>query len=293
VNESKSESAEILILGDSVIASRFSHVDRLLYEQISWPKEGNRRIWNLAAVAHSSLDSYHKYRYLADKAFDLIVLYHGINETRANNVPPDVWRDDYGHYSWYQDINFFFGHAWLQKQLFVLPYFLRHVAINVDRKILHRGHYVPTHSPRDHWTEHGGSIKSARSLRNNLDRIIRLAQTKQEKVLLMTFAYYLPGNYTMEEFERNELGYVYSPMRKAVEIWGTAEHVVRGIERHNEVIRDLASQHDVMFVDQERLLRGHQEYFVDICHLSTAGARRFAEQMLVEINTVDMASHDH
>jgi len=45
------ENAEILILGGSVLASEFSHVDRLLHERISWPKDGGREIWNLAAPA--------------------------------------------------------------------------------------------------------------------------------------------------------------------------------------------------------------------------------------------------
>jgi hypothetical protein len=50
------------------------------------------RVYNFAQTAHSSLDSLTKYRYALDRGyrFDYVIFYHGINEVRANNVPPRI-----------------------------------------------------------------------------------------------------------------------------------------------------------------------------------------------------------
>ena len=55
----------------------------------------------LGVPGHTSLDSYYKYRSLSAARFDLVFIYDGFNEVRANNAPPEVFRDDYSHYGYY------------------------------------------------------------------------------------------------------------------------------------------------------------------------------------------------
>src|SRR5215471_18848261 len=95
---------DILLLGGSVLNPNFGNIARVLEERIAYETKKPVRIYNLAKSAHSSADSYYKYRHLMDKHFDLVIFYHGINEVRANNVPPSVFKPDYSHYSWYKQI---------------------------------------------------------------------------------------------------------------------------------------------------------------------------------------------
>ena len=61
------------------------------------------RVFNLAAPAMTTLDSLKKYRLMGDydRHFDLVVIYHGINDVRMNNAPAKMFRDDYSHLAYY------------------------------------------------------------------------------------------------------------------------------------------------------------------------------------------------
>ena len=60
-----------------------------LREQLAYLGQRNVRIFNLAMPAHTSRDSWLKYAALRDARFDLVIFYHGINEARVNNAPPE------------------------------------------------------------------------------------------------------------------------------------------------------------------------------------------------------------
>ncbi|MBM4266291.1 MAG: hypothetical protein FJ144_06735 [Deltaproteobacteria bacterium] len=94
----------LLLLGASALHPEFGNVEARLRREL---EAGGKpvRIVNLAVPAQSSRDSYLKYRFLEDRRFDLVIVYHGINEVRANNVPPGLFRKDYSHYSWYERVN--------------------------------------------------------------------------------------------------------------------------------------------------------------------------------------------
>lgn len=107
-----------LLLGGSVLTKEWGSVQQHL-EEGSVPTLGKPlNILNLAASAHGTLDSYYKYIWLSSMRFDTVILYHGINETRANNVPKELFRKDYSHYAWYEEINFYFNHPLIRKTLF-------------------------------------------------------------------------------------------------------------------------------------------------------------------------------
>ena len=119
---------DILLLGGSVLVERTDF-----------------RVVNLSALAHTTRDSYLKLKSLGDPRFDVVVVYHGINEVRANNCPPDLYRSDYSHYEWYEMRNL--TDRYLHSMdLSVIPFsfdYLFHRA----RQVLLEPRYVPPHAP--------------------------------------------------------------------------------------------------------------------------------------------------
>lgn len=227
------------------------------------------RVFNLSGPALSSYDSLNKYsKLLADKKFDLVVFYHAINETRMNNCPRRIFRDDYSHGVWYRKLQVMER----QKVLipwFTLPYTIRYSFLTLlgSKKL---NCFVPRHRPNTSWIAEGGDIKTTRPFRSNLRGLIETAGRRGTPVLVMTFAWYVPEGYTLAGFEAKQLDY--DKHVSPIEIWGKPEHVVRGIRAHNGVIRELAGGYDnVIFLDAERAIPKSGEYFNDICHLSEKG----------------------
>ena len=182
---------DILMLGASVLHGAFTKVERYLSERLSSEMPGTVRIHNVSVPAHTTRDSYYKYRHLMDKRFELIVVYHGINEVRANNCPPSVYREDYSHYSWYRLVNAL--EAGTEQRRLVFPYTAEFLGKSLQEEMGLR-RYVPRHRPRGDWLEYGRHIKTPGAFRANLEGILRMAKTKGEPVLLMTFSYYIPAD---------------------------------------------------------------------------------------------------
>jgi hypothetical protein len=101
--------------------------------------------------------------------------------------------------------------------------------------------------------------------------------------MLMTFAYYIPANYTLEAFKARQLDYAGHTL--PVEMWGKPCYVASATDQHNDVIRELAAQNpDVLFVDQQRLLRHSGQNFTDCCHLTDTGCIQFVENILAAMD---------
>ena len=118
-----------------------------------------------------------------------------------------------------------------------------------------------------------------------LEAILELADTSGTPILLMTFAYHVPKDYTFQRFVDGKLDY--DPLDYAtdlpIELWGIPENVVAGLRAHNEVIREVAASYNkVILVDQERLLR-EGPLFIDICHLSVEGRTRFLDNIMTAV----------
>jgi hypothetical protein len=261
---------DILFLGGSVLNSGWGEVELALYEQLALNGRRNVRIFNLAMMAHTSRDSWLKYAALNDARFDLVIFYHGINDTRANNAPPEIFREDYAHYSWYEVVNALAPYH--GKALFALPYTLRYVVIRA-RQVLRANQYVPTHEPREEWLQYGSSPRSAASFKQNLGAILDLAARRGDQMLLMTFASYIPAD---PHWGEPTLG----PFRSPIRVWGRRENVLATLAIQNEVVRSLAAQQGVLFVDQASLMEGSARYFNDVCHLTVEGSLRFVENLL-------------
>jgi hypothetical protein len=270
---------DILLLGGSTLHGDWSQVARALPEQLAFQGHRNVRVYNLAVPAQTSRDSRLKYAALRGPRFDLVLVYDGINDARTNNAPPDVFRDDYGHYAWYETVNAlapYHGRA-----SFALPYTLRFLALGLRQAVLAR-RYVPPEAPREEWLQYGREPRSAGPFRRNLESILELAGRRGDPVLLTSFAIHAPETYSREAFDakRLEYGLHLSP----IEEWGRREDVVATVAVHNQIITDLAARHEgVRFVDQARLMEGDPAYWNDVCHLTVAGSIRFAENLVPAI----------
>lgn len=270
---------DILLLGGSVLNKHWGSVERSLKRKLRIEGHSNVRIFNLAIPAHTSRDSMLKYAALSKARFELVVFYHGINETRANNAPSEIFRRDYSHYSWYEVANSFASH---QGTLFALPYTIHYLLIRL-RQSLKKEEYVPTHSPRQDWVQYGSKPRSALSFEDNVSAIKDLAEQRGDQILLMTFAIYIPEDYSLEAFKAKRLDYDFDTAFPGtpIEIWGRPEHVSATVALQNKIVRRLAApRNGVLFVDQANLMKRSARYFGDPCHLTVAGSSLFVDNMI-------------
>lgn len=267
---------DVLMLGGSALNLRYGAVEHVLRERLTRETGKCVRIHNLAEPGHTSLDSFYKYKHLSGSHFDLVIVYHGINDVRANNCPASVFQPDYSHLSWYKLINDFERRSdarWL-----TFPYTIKFVALKAADRLGWLG-TLPTHRPDEDSVDFGCDVKSVASFRKNLGGIVNMARVRGEPVLLMTFAHYLPDGYSEDAFKARSLDYTTHLL--AVELWGKPECVVAGIAAHNAVVIELASGSDgTLFVDQERLMPDEGTYFNDVCHFTHEGGRRFVDNLL-------------
>jgi len=163
----------------------------------------------------------------------------------------------------------------------LLPYTLDYAWINFTG-IRAFGRYVPRNRPNHAWTRHGGEIRTAEPFRVNMLEIVDEARRRGETVLLMTFAWHQPDNYSLERFEAKQLDY--TEHRHATEIWGEPEHVGRALEAHNRVIRALPAAAHVLALDVEHAIPKRGEHFDDICHLTRSGERLWIDTMATAVS---------
>lgn len=268
---------DVLVLGASVMV--LGDIQELLQHGLEKKLGREVRIHNVAAKGHTTRDSWLKYARLGDQRFDLVLVYHAVNEVRANNCPPELFREDYSHYSWYAKLDAL-GEA-REKSLLASPLVARLSWVSL-RDALGRSNYVPTHFPRTEWLDYGETIKTGPAFAANLGRILALAAERGDPLVLMTFAYYLPANYSLPLFRQRQLDY--SGHLFPTELWGRPENVVRGIEEHNRVIHALHAQHpETLFVDQEGLIPKDGRHFGDICHLAEKGCRRWVANLITVV----------
>jgi hypothetical protein len=268
--------SHVLLLGGSTLHPRWGTIQAELREQLAFAGYRDVRIFNLAAAGLTSRDSRLEYQAIGDEHFDLVLVYDGMNEARANNVPPDLFRDDYGHYGWYEIVNALSRHQ--GRARFALPYTLEYLGLRLRQLVL-ASHYVSRNGPRPDWLRYGDTVRSAGPFEANLRAILARASSRGEHVLLMTFATWVPQDYSLERFSTGQLPY--GLHETPLELWGDPYDVQRAVAVHNAVVRAVANENrGVGFVDQARLLAGEPRWFNDPCHLSLLGARRFVHNLL-------------
>ena len=115
----------------------------------------------------------------------------------------------------------------------------------------------------------------------NIASILDSTVAQQTPVVLMTFAFHLPVDYSRDAFLQQGLSYGEGFFRIPVESWGPAEGVAAAVAAHNREIRDLAERReDVVFVDQHKRLSHEGHLFSDVCHLTDAGIETFVDGLV-------------
>jgi hypothetical protein len=265
---------DVLILGGSVISNAWGNVSTVLSEELSLRSDRNIGVVNLARPAHTKLDSYIKYARVT-YPFQVVAIYHGINDARTNNCPPEIFRSDYSHYSWYHDVNSLLNHS--ESEYIVLPYTLGMLFSRIRERTGARV-VLPTARPPQRWLDYGYDIKSAGPYRRNLERIIELAKLRNQRVILMTFAFFKPENYSSEAFRKRSLPYALHSA--ALEAWGEPEAVAKAVETHNDIIRTTArTDSTLLFLDAASVIPHEKGYFNDACHLTGRGCVLLGEAM--------------
>ena len=275
----------MLALGASAFVTRNFQPEfqRLMNDDPFFSDEGLRvRVASTGVPAHMTYDSLWKYQFwYANYDFDLVIFYHGINDARANNYPPEVFRDDYTQFIYYRQFVQIFD--WRDRHPRLSNFFVATLGakifgwfkIRLDPDFQSSPYNKPSDDP---WLVEGSDIKSARVFEKNLEEMLGLAKARDQRVLLLTYAYYLPADYTNQRFMSQLTDYSFKPESVAVEIWGTKEGVIKAIKTHNEVIRAIAARHpEALFFDMERFIPKDSEHFIDVCHWTDKGRARFAE----------------
>src|SRR5688572_28152016 len=118
-----------------------------------------------------------------------------------NSAPPEIFKEDYSHYAWYQIVNSL--ESYHGRASIALPYTLRFLAIRMLQQLSSR--YLPAGEIREDWFHYGQHSRSAVSFERNLSAILDLASERGDRVLLMTFATYVPADYSLEAFKEKRL----------------------------------------------------------------------------------------
>jgi hypothetical protein len=267
---------DVLLLGASVLTADWGKVPRALERMLASRWRGPVRIHSLAEAGHMSRDSLNKYRLLVNKRFDAALIYHSVNEIRTNNAPPNRFRADYAHLDWYRQVNFVAAHHRMG-QVTTLPFTA--LTMWLTFKDLAGFHpTIGTLQPLEEYQKYGANVKSAATLEANLREILLLARERGDPVVLTSYAWYVPEDYTYERFQEHALDYRYEKRFVPLEVWGQADNVIRGLREHNRMLRRLGETGLVArFVDVEAVIPKQGRYWSDVCHLSGKGSKLFAQ----------------
>lgn len=271
----------VLLLGGSVLYKDYGSVESILQHTLEDQLHKKVLVTNLSYPAHVSRDSYEKYSMLKSKHYDYIIIYHGINETRMNNCPREVFKNDYSHSKWFTFLNIIKSHK--ERSITVIPMTI-HLLIEQYNQRNGKSLKIPIHQPAEHWLREGGSIKNEKSIEHYYRAIIDMAIQNGSNVLLFDFAYYIPDNYSEEAFLNHELDY--DQHINPISIWGLPDNVKIGIEKHNAIVTKLAYLYKLKMGSPNTRIPKNTLYFNDICHLTDEGcyilALVFAEKIIDE-----------
>ena len=265
---------DILLLGASVLNPYFGKIEQKLEEKLSTEFSCRVNIDNFAFHSHSSLDSRIKYELLKDQHYDVILLYHGINEVRFNNCPEAVFKADYSHVKFYNEV---YGLTTKLSKFSILPYTFCSLKMKI-LSLLDTEKLLPLGVPENkEWLEYGKDIKTANSFYENYKAIVELANKNNTAVVTPTFAHYVPADYNYTDFVAKKLPY--TSFTTPIELWGIKENVVKGIVAHNQSIKHYANENtqlkNLYFVDLNNSITKKKEHFDDICHLTPDGSAEY------------------
>ena len=269
---------DILILGGSVVSTPWSNMEGRLDTILRKRYKNDEKFafYNVAAAGHTSRDNLIKYELLSKQRFDLVIYYEAINENRANNIPSKNFFPDYSHIKWYNDIYLLRAHP--EINITVIPY-LSDMLIKAVKDVTARKIYVSQEKVDPRFIKYGGEIKTALSYKENINKIIKIAEKRGDKLLLMSYASYFPQRVKLTGEQKDMDHFAGCNYASPVNIWGAADNVKKGITIHNQILRNLVAKNNVLFLDMAKKMPADSSMFCDVCHVSEPGAQYFAREL--------------
>jgi len=273
---------DVLLLGGSVLNPNNGEVAEKLKLQLKeLDSSRSFKIHNVSYSGHTSRDSKFKMELLSKYHFDLVVFYHGINEVRANNCPNEVFKVDYGHFVWYDEINRvkkYSGH-----EISAIPLAFDYYKV-IFTNMFFPTNYIPEGNPREGWREFGNNIKTEESFRSNLLDIKNIVNDMGSKLIVPTFTYCVDSNYSLQEFEKRR--FRDERVRFPIETWGFPSNVTKGIEAHNGIIKELTNEEGIVVIEMDSEMSKNDIMFDDVCHLTERGSGEFSKRIVKEIDVI-------
>ncbi len=266
------DGVNVLLLGGSVLY--FAGRENTLESAFEPPA----RVYNLAQTAHSSHDSLTKYRYVLDRGydFDYVIFYHGINDVRANNVPPELFSEDYTHYFFYRLTNTVFGQRnpalrWMLNSSLVFR--IERLVTQLRETRFFGRNLVHMAFPREDWLHYGAEVKSRDVFEKNLLEIARMADESGSRLVVPRFA----SHPALADFAAGrKTGKTEEEMVLFAEQWGLPGHVAKGIQAHNDVIETHRGRYT--FVGTRAFEKA--DNFVDPCHFTPEVQTEFVKLLV-------------
>ncbi len=260
---------DVLLLGGSVLEQVVEPL-RVRLEKLV-PIGRSLRLYDLTSSAHTTRDSLLKMRLLGERRFDVVIVYHGINDVRMNCCTRDEFRADYSHCDWYSGMS---------RRVAAGRLTFRGLLLDAAHQL------IPLGEPSAEAAMLGRDVKTRVSFENNLREIVQLAQRQTAspaRVVLITFGSCIPPGYSRSAFESGQCGFAEGAYRMVVESWGDPTGVALGLVAHNEVVRKVAADSGATLVDMDARLSGQLALFSDVCHLSAAGQDAFVGHLTARL----------
>lgn len=277
---------DILVLSCSVLHKEWADINTALEKHIVLPQKYNGlHIYNASGIGHCSYDNLIKYQLLHNKHFDLIIYYDAINEARLNDCPPQIFKTDYSHYQWYDEINHILKHK--EMDVTVVPFFADWLALKTG-EVINRNKYEPIHyTLKPEWTQYGNNYKSLAVYKNNLNKIIQQAEEGGTQFYYVSFVYYLPADYSLQKFKNRSLDYAFCNNSRETEIWGQPKNVAGLIDNINDSSLNWVSTHkNATYIDIRNSFPKEGQYFADVCHFSPVGVDLFAIDVVHQLDSI-------
>lgn len=267
----------VLVLGSSTMFNR--HLGERLQAALQARSDRPIELLNASLRSHTSRSDLLKYRLLQQYEWDYLVYYNGINDLWANHVPPEHYQHDYSHISgWYRE-------GRLINHSLVLRY--AYLAVRPLMEMLDAWLGTNRYPHTKIIFPNKGSMNlanftSIRDFESNLQDIIAIARQHHTKVLLSTFAYAIPENYSRKAFMANELGFVNPDNydKRDISNWGNPAYLREGLDKTNEIIRAIGQQPGITLLDSQQLFGESTHLFGDVCHFNDDGVDAFIQAVV-------------
>lgn len=280
---------KLLILSSSALTDGWGDFRKIIENKLN-SKSENYEVFNGAGVGFSLVDNKNTYSILREKNihFDYVIIYNAINDARLNNCPPKIFKKDYSHIKWNNEINCIKRHH--EMNITVIPFIFDFLYQKIKQKFSNKRFIPDNYQHQPDWKKHGNVFLSLEILKNALVNIVS-HNYGNEKYLIFSYNYYIPSNYTYKKFINKQLDYQFHENSSEVEIWGKPINVSNFIDSANVYYSHIAKKfNNTRFYDVRRTMK-NPVYFADVCHFSEKGIQTFSNKVFQIIQDIENRNH--